>query len=45
MDYSGKSVRDGKTVEKSVRIEGSWFIVMLAGVPSGTLSHLRGGCL
>jgi hypothetical protein len=34
-------MRDGKTVERSVRIEASWFIVMSAEMPSGSVTSQR----
>jgi hypothetical protein len=37
----GTSLRYEKTVEKSVRIEASWFIVLLAEMPSGSVGFQR----
>jgi hypothetical protein len=37
----GTSLRDGKTVERSVAIEASWFIVLLAETPSGSVAFQR----
>jgi hypothetical protein len=34
-------MRDEKNVERSVRIEGSWFIALLAEVPSGSVASQR----
>jgi hypothetical protein len=37
----GTSMRDEKTVERSVGIEASWFIVLLAEMPSGSVASQR----
>jgi hypothetical protein len=37
----GTSLRDEKTVERSVGIKTSWFIVLLAEMPSGSVAFQR----
>jgi hypothetical protein len=37
----GMNMRDEKTVERLVGIEASWFIVLLAEMPSGSVASQR----
>jgi hypothetical protein len=37
----GMSLRDEKTVERLVGIEASWFIVLFAEMPSGSVASQR----
>jgi hypothetical protein len=37
----GTSLPDEKTVERSVGIEASWFIVLLVEMPSGSVAFQR----
>jgi hypothetical protein len=40
----GMSMRDENTVERSVRIEAGWFTVLLAEMPSGSVTSQRRCC-